>query len=63
MSTFKAELVDQHRFRTRDDAELAVVEWTGWYNHRRLHSSLADSPPSEHEEIYYRDNKEPTPSK
>ena len=63
VSTFKAELVDRHRFQRRDDAELATVEWTGWYNHRRLHSALGDRPPAEHEEIYYQDNKETTPSK
>jgi transposase InsO family protein len=63
VSTFKNELVDQHRFRRRDEAELAVVEWIGWYNHRRLHSSLSDVPPAEHEEAYHRDNREATPSK
>lgn len=63
VSTFKGELVDGRRFRSRDEAELAVVEWIGWYNHRRLHSALGDVPPSEYEEIYHRDNREPTPSK
>jgi putative transposase len=64
VSTFKGGLVDQRRFRSRDEAVLAVVEWTGWYNHRRLHSALADAPPSEYEGIYYRDNnREVTPSK
>ena len=63
VSTFKAELVDRHRFQHRDDAELATVEWTGWYNHRRLHSAIGDCPPAEHEEIYYQGNKEATPSK
>ncbi len=62
VSTFKGELVARRRFRSRDEAELAVVEWIGWYNHRRLHSALGDVPPSEYEEIYHRDNREPTPS-
>lgn len=63
VSSFKGELCDRHRFRSRDEAELAVVEWVSWYNHRRLHSSLDDVPPAEHEEIYYRDNRQPTLSK
>ena len=63
VASFKHELVRQHRFRSRDEAELAVVEWTGWYNQRRLHSALDDRPPAEHERIYYRDNNEATPSK
>ncbi len=38
----------------KDEVELAVVEWIGWYNHRRLHSSLDDLPPAEYEEINYK---------
>ncbi len=50
VSTFKGELVDGRPFKTRDEVELAMVEWIGWYNHRRLHSSLDDLPPAEYEE-------------
>ena len=53
--TFKAELVTLHGpWRTRRDLELAVVEWIDWYNHRRLHSEIGDTPPVEHEQIWYR---------
>jgi transposase InsO family protein len=51
VATFKNELVRQRRFRSRDQAELAVVEWIGWYNHARLHSALDDLPPTEYEMI------------
>ena len=28
------------------------MEWVGWYNHQRLHSSLGDIPPAEYEQIH-----------
>jgi transposase InsO family protein len=31
------------------DAEIAVVEYLGWFNHTRLHGSLGDVPPAEFE--------------
>lgn len=49
VDTFKTELVADRVWRTRSALELAIVEWVGWYNHRRLHSSLGDVPPSEFE--------------
>jgi putative transposase len=60
VSSFKGELVERSRFRSRDEAELAAVEWIGWYNHRRLHSSLGDLPPSEYEEINYTEGNKRT---
>ena len=42
------------RFRSRDEAELAVVEWIGWYNHHRLHSALDDHAPAEYETMINR---------
>ena len=56
VSTFKTELVRPRRFRTRDEAELAVVEWIGWYNHHRLHSALDDYAPAEYEMMIKKDN-------
>jgi putative transposase len=53
IGTFKAELIDRHSWRTRDAVEFAVVEWVGWYNTRRLHSSIGDIPPAEVEANYY----------
>ena len=32
---------------------LAVVDYVGWFNHRRLHSSIANRPPAEHEREYW----------
>jgi putative transposase len=49
VDTFKTELVADRVWRTRSELELAIVAWVGWYNHRRLHSSLGDVPPSEFE--------------
>jgi putative transposase len=46
VDTFKTELVADRPWRTRSELELAIVEWVGWYNHHRLHSSLGDVPPS-----------------
>jgi len=60
--TFKAELIHRQTWRTRDQVELAVVEWVGWYNHRRLHSAIGNVPPAEHEATYYRSINTPAPA-
>jgi len=49
VDSFKTELIADRAWRTRDQLELAIVEWVGWYNQRRLHSSLGDIPPGEFE--------------
>jgi len=49
VDTFKTELVTDRVWRTRTQLELAIVEWVGWYNHRRLHEALGDVPPAEYE--------------
>ena len=49
VDSFKTELVADRAWRSRSELELAIVEWVGWYNQRRLHSSLGDVPPSEFE--------------
>ena len=48
-ASLKRELEDYGRFQTRTQARLAVFSWLGWYNHHRLHSSLAYVPPVEYE--------------
>jgi putative transposase len=53
IGTFKAELIDRQRWRTREEVEFAVVEWVAWYNIGRLHSSIGDIPPAEFETNYY----------
>ena len=51
MDSFKTELIADRVWRSRDQLELAIVEWVGWYNQRRLHSSLGDIPPVELEAV------------
>ena len=34
-------------------SELATVAYVGWFNHRRLHSSIGNRPPVEHEHEYW----------
>lgn len=52
VDTFKTELIADRTWRTRGQLELAIVEWTGWFNNTRLHSSLGDEPPAEHEAAF-----------
>ena len=49
VDTFKTELIADRVWRTRSQLELAIVEWAGWYNGRRLHGELGDIPPVEYE--------------
>lgn len=61
--SFKAELI--HRlgpWKTRAEAEIATYEWISWYNHARLHSSIGDVPPAEHEARYYASLNEQAPA-
>ena len=37
----------QGPYRTIADVEFATARWVDWYNHRRLHSSLAYVSPAE----------------
>jgi putative transposase len=60
--TFKAELIHRQTWRTRDQVEYAIVEWIGWYNHRRLHSAIGNMPPAEYEATYYRSINNLTPT-
>lgn len=58
ISTIKNELVNRSRFRTRDQARLAVFDYIEtFYNPRRLHSSLGHRSPDDYERI--RLNEEP----
>jgi putative transposase len=52
---FKTELVELHGpWRTRTEAELAVLEYINWFNTARLHGELDHVPPREFEEAHYR---------
>jgi putative transposase len=50
VDSFKTELIADRVWRTHDQAELAIVEWVGWFDHQRLDSSLGDTPPAEYEQ-------------
>ena len=52
VGTLKTELVRGRMFATRFGAELAVVEYLGWFNHTRLHEALDDVPPAEFEALH-----------
>jgi len=49
VDTFKTELINDRRWRSRGQLELAIAQWVGWYNNRRLHGELGDIPPIEFE--------------
>ncbi len=51
VDSFKTELIADRVWRTRDQLEFAIARWIGWYNQRRLHSSLGDIPPVEFEAL------------
>lgn len=53
--TLKRELANRRRWETRADARRALIRWIeGWYNPRRLHSTIDYNSPIEHENLYYR---------
>jgi putative transposase len=52
VDSFKTELIADRVWRTHTQLELAVVEYVAWFNHVRLHSSLSNIPPAEHETIW-----------
>jgi hypothetical protein len=49
VDSLKTELIADRVWRSRDGLELAVVEYLGWFNNARLHSSIGDIPPVEFE--------------
>jgi putative transposase len=49
VDTFKTELIADRVWRTRSQLELAIVQYVGWFNDRRLHGALGDIPPAEFE--------------
>jgi transposase InsO family protein len=53
VDSYKTELVADRVWRTNAQLELATVSYVGWFNHRRLHSSIGNRPPVEHEREYW----------
>ena len=52
VDSFKTELIPDRVWPSRTGLEFAIVEYLGWFNHARLHSSLGDIPPAEFEAQY-----------
>ena len=50
VDSLKTELIADRAWRTRGQLELAIVEYIGWFNHLRVHSSLSYTPPAEFEQ-------------
>ena len=53
VDSFKTELIRDRVWQTRSQLELAIVEYVAWFNTTRLHGSLGDIPPDEHEDRYH----------
>lgn len=51
---YKAEVIHRRSWRTREQVELATLDWVHWYNHKRLLGSIGHVPPAEAEAAYYR---------
>lgn len=49
VDSYKTELIADRVWRTHAQLEIATVEYIGWFNHARLHSSLGNVPPAEYE--------------
>ena len=51
---FKTELIKPRGpWRTAEQVEIATLEYTDWFNHRRLYQACGDIPPAELEAAYY----------
>ena len=49
-ATLELELIDRHRWATRDEARCAIFHFIeGWYNRRRRHSTLGYLSPAAYE--------------
>jgi putative transposase len=62
IDTIKTELIADRVWRSRDQLELAIVEYLGWFNTSRLHESLGDIPPAEFEALHAPQFKTSTPT-
>jgi transposase InsO family protein len=53
--TLKRELAHRRRWATRAEARRDLIRWIeGWFNTRRMHSSIDYNTPIDHEEQFYR---------
>jgi putative transposase len=51
--TLKVECVNRQRYETREQARQDVLEFIGYYNHDRAHSSLGNQTPVEFERAWF----------
>jgi putative transposase len=52
-ATLKKELIHRRRFKTREQAKIAIISYIEtWYNPKRIRSSLGDMSPIEFERYY-----------
>ena len=51
--TVKVECVNDEHFKTRAEAERAIVEYIGYYNTERRHSALGNISPAEFERHWH----------
>lgn len=58
-ASLKKELIHRFQFTTRAEAKRAIIAWIeGWYNARRLHSTLGYLTPNEKEATYWHNHQE-----
>ena len=50
--TLKVECVNDAHFETREQARQAIIEYIGYYNTERRHSSLGNIAPAEFERLW-----------
>jgi len=53
VDSYKTELIADRVWRTTAQLERATVDYVSWFNHRRLHTSIGNRPPIEHEREYW----------
>jgi putative transposase len=54
---YKTELIKPPGpWRNAEHVELATLEYTDWFNHRRIYETCGDIPPAELEAAYYSHN-------
>lgn len=53
VDSYKTELIADRVWRTHQQLELGTARYVGWFNDRRLHSSIGYRPPIEHEREYW----------
>src|ERR1700674_1960605 len=58
-ATVKVECVHGEHFKTRAEAQQAIVEYIGYYNTERRHSSLGNVPPAEFERRWRAEARQP----